>query len=160
MPANFTLRPIALILFLLIVFSGCKKQDPPVKSKRELITSAPWKFSRVGLDTNRDGIIDTALRRDLVPVCYTDNLYTFSADSTGLLDENINNCQGAPPVVSPFSWYFLNNEQEFYMSTRILPVVEGALRIVELSEERFVLTKEVGVHGFPNYLPFVIILVH
>ena len=153
-------RFLVLLLAFFLILTGCRKKDPPTKSKKELLTASTWKFHQVGLDINNDGVIDTTLRADLVPVCIMDNMYTFKADSTAILDENINNCNPGNPRLSPFKWYFFNNETEIFISIRLLPLYEETSKIIELSEKRFVLSRQVGVHGFPSYLTYVIVMVH
>lgn len=157
-----TLKTINFFLLAIVfLYAGCTRdEDKKPATKTELLTAAPWKFSQAGIDLNMDGTIDQPLRPDLIPACSTDNIFTFSTNGTGVLDENINQCNTGLPKLSPFTWYFLNEEKEIYISSKILPIIEGNLNIVELSETRFSVGKPVGVHGFPNYLNVVIVFVH
>jgi hypothetical protein len=142
------------------LFCGCRKPDQPARSRTELITAAPWKFSQVGIDQNNDGIADIPLPSTFVSTCSTDNLYTFKADSTGILDEGPIICSSINPRVSPFTWYFLNNQTEINISANLLTIFTGPAKIVELSETRFSLAKDVGIHGYPSPLALVVTLVH
>lgn len=151
--------PLTILVVLATLFIvGCRKDDWKQKTKMELLTAAPWNFSQAGLDTNNDGKIDSTIRPDLLPECVFDNKYTFHADGTAILDEDNNNCNGSDPRQTSFTWYFMNQETEIFMSLRLLPVYESPSRIVELTHKKFVLTRQVGVHGYPTPLTFVIVL--
>ena len=149
-----------LCVALLMFFAGCRKPEQFTKSKTELITSAPWKFSQVGIDQNNDGMIDIPLPSTYVSTCSTDNLYTFKADSTGIVDEGPVICSSSTSRLSPFTWYFLNNQTEINISANLLTIFTGTAKIVELSETRFSLAKDVGIHGYPSPLRLVVTLVH
>ena len=151
---------LTLCSALLIFFTGCRKPEQSTKSKTELITAAPWKFSQVGIDQNNDGIIDIPLPSTYISTCSTDNLYTFKADSTGVLDEGPLICSSITPRLSPFTWHFMNNQTEINISANLLTIFTGTAKIVELSETKFSLAKDVGIHGYPSPLPLVVTLVH
>ncbi len=158
MSVKFSYQVTTLMLMAVFFIAGCHKDDWQHKNERELLTAGPWKFTRAGLDTNHDGKIDTTIRPDLLPECVFDNEYTFNTDSTAMLDEGNNNCKSGEPRQTSFDWYFMNNESEIFMSIRILPVYESPSKIIELTRRKFVISWEVGVHGYPAPLTFVIVL--
>lgn len=157
---NLPLRKYNLFFPVLVILLAACHREKPQKSRTEIITASPWKYYQAGLDLDNNGTIDTTLRADLLPVCYTDNMLTFKADSIGILDENINRCLPSRPQTSSFTWYFLNNETEIFMSAMLLPLFEGTFKIVELTDTKFSITRLVGVHGFPSYLTYVVVYVH
>lgn len=158
---SLKLKAICIIFVAtVLLWSSCTKKEESPKSKMELITAAPWKFSEAGVDLNMDGTIDQPLRPDLLPACATDNVFTFKMDGAGVLDEGPAQCNTSLPKLTPFTWYFFNNETEINLSANILPVMGGNLKIVELSETKFSVSKLVGIHGFPTYLNIVSVFVH
>lgn len=151
------------VLFLITVFvlTGCKKSNSlKEKTKTELLTASQWKFSQVGIDQNSDGTIDYPLPTTLLPVCEADNLFTFKADSTGVLDEGKELCTTTAKQTTPFTWKFLNNDTEISTSVAILPLSEGAAKVIELNETTFTLSKNITVFGFPIPLTIIAVMVH
>ncbi len=158
-----TFKNVIIVLCVVSVcfFSGCQKKDPPsTKSKTQLITQAPWKFSQAGIDQNNDGVIDISLPPGILLACATDNLFLFKEDLSGVIDEGPTKCSATSPQMSPFMWKFLNNETEIDFSTPIIAGIGGTAKIVELSETKFTLSKTVSVKEFPFPLPIVAVLVH
>ena len=150
------------IFFVLssLVFAGCQKKETSPKTKTQLITESPWKFSQAGIDQNGDGKIDLALPAGILEPCATDNLYTFKADHTGTVDEGPSKCSTSNPQTVPFTWNFLNNESQIDISTPLVAGIDGPVNIVELTETRFTLSKSVTLKGIPIPLTVVVILVH
>lgn len=157
------LRKLSFIFFLGILMAGCqKKNDNSVpespKTKTDLISSSSWKFSKAGIDQDNNGTIDYDLPAGLLQPCESDNILTFKSDKTGLADEGATKCDPTSPQSTPFTWSFGSNETELDFSNTIFAGISGNAKIIELSADKFILSKQVTVSGFS--FPGIVILVH
>ncbi|MEO6313364.1 MAG: lipocalin family protein [Chitinophagaceae bacterium] len=105
---------ILSFIFLLVTAVACSKNNdtPPVaapKSKTIIITQSAWKIQSVGVDANKDGVVETDITM-LVQACKLDNRYTFKTDGTGSMDEASAKCSDTDPQTQPYTWTFKNTE--------------------------------------------------
>ncbi|MEJ7737740.1 MAG: hypothetical protein WKF97_09965 [Chitinophagaceae bacterium] len=149
-----------LILSAFLVLTACKPDPPSTKTKTDLITAAPWKFSQAGIDQNGDGTIDFPLPGALLQACATDNILTFNKDQSGTVDEGATKCSTTTPQMVPFNWKFLSNETELDFSTTIFAGLGGTVKLVQLTEEKMAISKPVPITGFPIPVVVTVILVH
>jgi hypothetical protein len=125
-----------LFLFVLIsanifLFSSCKKNnDPPSKTKTELISQNTWKFKTATVG----GTTFT------FPSCLTDLILTFATNGTGNLDEGPTKCNATDPQTTTFTWFFQNNETELVTSAPLIPNGSTTFTIVSLTESELVVT--------------------
>jgi len=70
----------SLLLIISSVFTSCKKSDD-VSVTRALIDD--WKLSKIGLDINKNGLLDTAERSAFFDINYEAMTITFNEDKTG-----------------------------------------------------------------------------
>ena len=136
------LAPLYICLMLGFGFSSCGKDDndPPSKSKSELLTQQTWKFSSAtagGFDVTGD-----------VPACYKDNILTFNAAGTGNVNESADVC--SPTTAGNFTWTFQNNESEINASTNFFPGGSGVFTLVSLTETTLVLAQNMTIPPFPT----------
>ena len=131
----------SLLLFG-ILFSSCGKDDndPPAKSRTELMSQQTWKFSAAtagGIDVSSN-----------VDDCYKDNVLTFNANGTGNMNESANVC--SPSTAGNFTWTFQNNENELNASASLFPGGSGVFTIVSISETTLVLAQDMTIPPFPT----------
>jgi len=126
---------ILSVAVLAVFFTGCKKkEDDPApsqtqsKSKTELLTAHSWKFtgsvSNVAIDTDDDA--STPNTKDLYNEwsldCEKDDIYTFSANNTGTINDAGTVCD--PNGSITFTWVLSGN-------TLVLSTGTGANTYVE-----------------------------
>lgn len=145
----------------LMLFAACNPPvDPSPRTKTDLITASPWKFSQAGIDNNGDGTIDIFLPPGILQACATDNILTFNKDKSGIVDEGATKCSTATPQMVPFTWSFLNNETEIDFSTTIFAGLGGTVKLVVLTETKMAISKPVPITGFPLPVTVTVVLVH
>jgi hypothetical protein len=98
-----TILPYMLALGLIwAAVLSCKKSVTTTKSTTDYLIQGSWKFSAAGFDSNKDGTIDIA--DNSWPACRKDNLYTFKAGGSGIMDEGASLCTVGDPQTANFSW--------------------------------------------------------
>jgi len=151
MKNRLTLWTISL-LALIVLLPACNKDDddPPAKTKTELLTTGTWKFS-----TATSSGIDVSSQ---IPACIRDNTYTFVvAGGAGTLNEGATKCNAADLQSSPFTWNWASNETVLHVSTVLLPGGSNDFTVVSISETQLVVSQIINV-GVP--LPVLVTLVH
>ncbi|GAO41717.1 lipocalin family protein [Flavihumibacter petaseus] len=109
-------------------FASCSKdKDDPATSKTSLLTSKSWKIESVGIDINKDGVVDQTLPID---DCSLDNTVTFHTDGTGVYNEGANVCDGEDAGDQTFNWTFKENETVLSFSIPSLIDQDGQIRIL------------------------------
>lgn len=139
--------PIALVLLLSLTLLSCSKKGSSGPTKTELLTSATWKFDRVGLDLDKNGSIDADLPPGYVQSCDTDNSITFKTDFTGIGDEGATKCDPADPQTDTFTWSFQSNETVINFPSVLIAGISGDVRIKQLTATDLDLLKDVVVSG-------------
>jgi len=150
MKNRFALWMISLFA-LTVILPACGKDDddPPAKTKTELLATGSWKFSTatsMGTDVSSQ-----------IPACIRDNTYTFAAAGTGTLNEGATKCNGADPQTSNFTWNFATNETILHISAMLLPGGSNDFTLVSISETSLVISQVVNL-GIP--LTVVVTLIH
>jgi hypothetical protein len=135
----------ASILVLLVLFSGCKKDDPiPSKTKTELITTGTWKFEKA----EAGGIGDISSYPQLA--CYIDNVITFQTNNTGTISEGAVVCSN--PAPANFAWSFQSNESLLHLDFTLFAGGSPDFTIVSLTETNLVLSQMMTFAPFPATL--------
>ena len=124
------MKAIFILTAGLIVLAGCRKdkdEAPPAKkTNTQLLTQKQWILSAAGFDDNKNGNVDET--ENTLTECQRDNIYTFNANGTGNISDNILVCN--EHVNATFSWKLLNNDQEIEINSQpyvILHITEDNL---------------------------------
>lgn len=148
---------IALPSLSLLV--SCGKSNP-AKSKVELITASSWKYSTAGVDQDANGTVDLPLPTGTLATCDTDNVITFKSDNTGVVDEGATKCSASLPQTNPFTWSLKNNDTDLNISTSVFAGIGGDAKIIELTDSKFTLSKQITMQGIPFPVTVIVTLVH
>lgn len=119
----------------IFTLSSCQKDDnlPVLKTKTQLITQSPWKYS----SAVRDGVnLDPFLQ-----TCQKDNITTLAAAGTGTTDEGATKCNVADPQSVSFTWSFQSGETMLLTSAALIPGGSTTSTIVTLSETQLVVSQ-------------------
>lgn len=131
---------------LVVASVACKKDDkdpaPTPPTSVELITSNTWRIDTMGLDANKDGVIDAALPVQLKP-CELDNTLTFSADSTGVFSEGASKCKAEDPDTKNITWYFKSNDQVIFIDG-LETDLDGDANVVALTDSTLILARPIS----------------
>jgi hypothetical protein len=134
------LATLSLVLFVSI---SCKKDDdPPAKTKTELITQGSWKFGAAFI-----GAVDVS---GSIQACQKDNILTFLAAGTGTVDEGPTKCNAGDPQTIPFTWSFQSGETVLNISATLFTGGSNVFNIVALNESQLVLSQTITVSGTPQ----------
>lgn len=106
-------------VFLLLLTSCQKENDDPNNTKKDLLTSAAWKLVsfKVTVGTVTEEVFDT------FEPCSTDDLITFRADNTVLLDEGLTKCEPDDPQNTTGTWSFSENETKLTINGEIATIL-------------------------------------
>ena len=115
-----------------------------------LLTSAPWKFSKMEADGND---VSSA-----VSACAQDNTITFHASFDGEVKESNNVC--APSYAKNFFWGLTENNTKLDVSSIIFPGGQPEFTIVSASETTLVLRQVTTLIPGPSEVIVTITLVH
>lgn len=138
---TFIFSSIALVTF----FTSCEKEDdnnPPAKTKTELITTGSWRFSSATV-----GGTDAS---PALQACQKDNLLSFVAAGTGSVDEGAAKCNAGDPQTSPFTWNFQTGETVLFVSATLFSGGSSTFTIVTLSTSQLVLSQVITIAGSPQ----------
>jgi hypothetical protein len=97
---KYILSPILSLTLVLFVLASCDKDNdnPPAKTKTELITNGSWKFE----SATANGITIPPSTPQIA--CYVDNVMTFSSNLSGTISEGAVSC--SVPAPATFTWAF------------------------------------------------------
>jgi len=125
---------LAILSIAIFFFLGCSKSNdnPPPKTKTELLTQGSWKF-----DHATAGGQDISNTPQLT--CYKDNTITFSSNFSGTINEGANVCTN--PAPSTFTWSFQNNESTLHLSSPLFQGGSQDATIVSLTETNLVVSQ-------------------
>jgi hypothetical protein len=135
-----------IVLCVLVMLSlSCKKSSSSAaaKSKTEYLSQGTWKILSVGVDLNKDGIVD-ADATGYVQSCHLDDTYAFRANGTGTIDEGATKCNASDPQSSDFTWVFKNNET---ILSGNFGLVAGDATIITLNDTKLVLSFDYTYNG-------------
>ncbi len=139
---KYFFAPIAFSILISAFLVSCQKEDntPPPKTKTELISQSTWKFSAATVGgSDVSGFLQT---------CQKDNILTFAATGgTGTLDEGPTKCNSGDPQTRPFTWNFLNNETELFISATLFTGGSSTFTLVTLTETQLVVSQVITVSG-------------
>lgn len=131
------------LLYISLTFVSCSKDDddntPAPKTKTQLITQSTWRFSAATV-----GGSDVSA---FLQACQKDNILTFASNGTGTVDEGPLKCNAGDPQTSPFTWNFLSNETQLFISTTLFAGGSSTFNIVTLSETQLIVSQNITVGG-------------
>ncbi len=134
------------LLSVSLAFVSCSKDDddnsPAPKTKTQLITQSTWRFSAATV-----GGSDVSA---FIQACQKDNILTFASNGTGIVDEGPLKCNAGDPQTNPFTWNFLNNETQLFISATLFSGGSSTFNIVTLSETQLVVSQNITVGGSPQ----------
>lgn len=134
------------LLSVSLAFVSCSKDDdddsPAPKTKTQLITQSTWRFSAATV-----GGADVS---PFLQACQKDNILTFASNGTGIVDEGPLKCNAGDPQTNPFTWNFLNNETQLFISATLFSGGSSTFNIVTLSETQLVVSQNITVGGSPQ----------
>lgn len=138
---------LACFTTAVIVLSSCGKEEdnnnnPTPKTKTQLLSQGTWKFS--------SATVGGADASAFVQTCQKDNILTFAAAGTGILDEGATKCNAADPQTSPFTWTWASNETVLNVSTTLFTGGSSTFTLVSLTETNLVLSQVISVGGSPQ----------
>lgn len=140
---------ICFFCFGALWISCTKKSDPaPQVNKADLLTASTWKVEDVGLDQNRDGIIESPILA--VYPCLKDNTITFRKDNTGTTDDGIDKCNTSAPPTATISWSFTDAETNLLVSNSTFTEINGKSKILQLNSTSLILNKDTTFMGSPT----------
>ncbi|HRO69397.1 MAG TPA: lipocalin family protein [Chitinophagaceae bacterium] len=130
--------------FISLVLAACDKDNDESKSPTILLTQKNWILKSVGIDDNKNGIIEA--EEEMIRECDVDNSYSFFVNGTGLFEEGELDC-GTGINELPFTWKFKEgtSQIEFNVNT---------FKILRLSENELVLNHFLDI-GNGNKLSFI-----
>lgn len=140
-----------IFAFIIIAFiSSCKEEETTPLSKTELLSSKPWKWTEgsvsPGYDFFGDGKLINGEYRSKMPVCYQDDIRTFTAAGQYTSDEGATKCDPADPqIYSESKWVFGAGETTIKFTD-----LDYEWTIVELNETKLKVT-EVYMEGTTKY---------
>jgi len=138
----FSLTGWSLLSLTIIMLSCSKDGDdntPAPKTKTQLITQSTWRFSAATV-----GGADVSA---FLQACQKDNILTFASIGTGTVDEGPLKCNAGDPQTSPFTWNFLSNETQLFISTTLFTGGSSTFNIVTLSETQLIVSQNITVSG-------------
>jgi len=117
MKTNNFLRYALVLVACTTLFSFCKKdqENPPGKTKMELITSGSWKrtalISNPAYDWYANGTSDTDVLSYMWP-CEKDNFEMYGKNGVFETNEGPTKCDAADPQTWSVTWSFIDNESK------------------------------------------------
>lgn len=106
-----TTPKLFIISFLsFILFISCSKEENPVDRNTVLLIQDSWKFEIYGLDENNSGVIEAT--ENAMLDCEADDIFTFSANGTGVFAGGALPCSMGEPATISFNWSLSNNGTE------------------------------------------------
>lgn len=143
---------------VLCLLAGCvfwvsctKKSDPAPNqpAKIDHLTSTVWKVEDVGLDQNKDGVLEQSIL-GFYP-CLKDNTITFKKDNTGTTDDGLDKCNASTPQTSVINWSFADAESNLVVTNSSFAEINGKSKIVEVSSTSLILNKDTVFMGSQTF---------
>ena len=135
---------IAIYTLIMVAMPACDKDDddPPAKTKTELITASSWKFSAATV-----GGSDVSA---FLQTCQKNNTMLFVTGGTGTVDEGATKCNAGDPQTTSFTWNFQDSETKLYVSSVLFTGGSNTSTLVTLNETTLVLSQQIIIGGTPQ----------
>ena len=132
-----TTPKLFIISFLsFILFMSCSKEENPVDRNTVLLIQDSWKFEIYGLDENNSGVIEAT--ENAMLDCEADDIFTFSANGTGVFAGGALPCSMGEPATISFNWSLSNNGTElaiFAAPEKINRLDENILEVYYMDQD-------------------------
>lgn len=144
------MKKLFITFFAVAFILSCKKEDAASLSKTELLSSKPWKWTEgsvsPGFDFFGDGKLINGEYRSKMPICFQDDIRTFTAAGQYTNDEGATKCDPADPqIYTESKWVFGAGETTIKFTD-----LDYKWTIVELTETTLKAT-EVYIEGTTKY---------
>ena len=103
-------RLIVISIFSSFIFISCSKENEAISRNTGLLIEKSWKFETYGLDENNNGVIEGSENSMLS--CEADDVFTFSANGTGVFASGTVLCSAGQAAAINFNWSFSNSGTE------------------------------------------------
>lgn len=134
---------IVLIAAGFLLFTSCNKKDnPPSKTKTQLITQSTWKVKSATVNGSPYTL----------QACQQDNIYTFVSTGSGSTDEGATKCNSGDPQTTSFTWSFQNNETAILFSSPLFTGGTNMVDLVSLSETELVILISISPGPGPTFI--------
>jgi len=111
-------------------------------SKTYYISQSTWRFSGATV-----GGVDASA---FVQACQKDNILTFAAAGTGTLNEGPTKCNAGDPQSTPFTWNFLANETQLFISATLFTGGNSTFTLVTLNATQLIVSQVITIGGTPQ----------
>jgi hypothetical protein len=102
------------LVALSIVLLSCSKDPVDDASKKDALVTGTWKLTGYMTDYDKDGVYEEDTYTMLAG-CEKDNIYTFQADGSEIVDEGPAKCISSNPQIRTSSWSFSDNQTKLQM---------------------------------------------
>jgi hypothetical protein len=135
--------------FFILSSSKCKKDDPIVKTKAELLTQTAWKITK--LEARASTAAPWTDYTGFLQSCDKDNPTIFRSNATYEINEGATKCSPTDPqIVEAGTWVFENSETRIkFTQTGGIPYT-GDIEL--LSEANLILTSSETSGGVTTYV--------
>ncbi len=137
------LNTLSFVAIIFLLITGCGKDKdpaPPAPTKTQLISQSSWKFDHaIASGTDISGSVNA---------CFKDNIATFSASGTMILDEAANVCSPTS-YAGTYTWSFQNNETILHLSAPIFTGGSSDFTLVSLNATNLVVSQVMTVGAYP-----------
>ena len=117
------MKYVLLVLTLGITLLSCSKDHGDDAAKKDALTTGTWKLTGYMTDYDKDGTYEEDSYAILAG-CEKDNIYTFQADGTEIVDEGPTKCIANNPQTRTFTWSFNDNQKELQLGTSTYHIEE------------------------------------
>ena len=112
-----------LVLTLSITLLSCSKGTGDDAAKKDALTTGTWKLTGYMTDYDKDGTYEENSYAILAG-CEKDNIYTFQADGSEIVDEGPTKCIDNNPQSRTSTWSFKSNQKELQLGTSTYKIEE------------------------------------
>lgn len=132
----------------ILLFAACKKDDnttttPTPTSKKTLVVDGKWQWSGLSMVYNNNGKDSLVDGWSVVKDCDKDDIFTYTNDGKGVIDEGANKCD-TDPQTKTITWEFINNDTQVKVTDDKGPSI---LTIVELTAKQAIYRQRVSTGG-------------
>ena len=128
------LLTLLLTVYAVLLFAACskKKENPTTppsttKSKKDLVVDGKWQWSAFAFVMNNNGKDSLVDAWSQVKDCDKDDIMTYSANGTGVIDEGATKCDPNAAQTKNITWELMNNETQVKVTddkgTHLLTIV-------------------------------------
>ena len=126
-----------LLLFVVLLFTACRKDDAPTaKTTLELLQNKNWKLTGLTVTPGSTGTGTEDVYNTWMEACEKDNLFRFNSGSIFILDEGPTKCDPSDPQSQNGTWDY-NDAVSMLHFQIAAPSDDYTLKIVSINESGF-----------------------